>query len=233
MRARQSTDAALERRLSAELLASVRPVIRCVVARSLPFAGTLSPEDLAQVATIAVLRTIASYDATRGNQSFGEVAYFRAKAACAQFVRLHASDVHVSDGEHKGRTVRSSTVTRGNTILIHSMDIPSHFSDGYRDDDDVVDELEAALRELSGRDADAESPELALIAAERRALVFEAVRRLAPEQRELVSRVYGLNRPAQSVRSIAEAWKAPKSRIDRMLARVLEELRAMLVPGKL
>lgn len=67
-----------------------------------------------------------------------------------------------------------------------------------------------------------------MLAVERRARVFDAVRRLGPAQRELVSRVYGINRPAQSVRSVAEAWGAPKSRVDRMLVRALSELREQL-----
>ncbi len=93
----------------------------------------------------------------------------------------------------------------------------------------MFDELEAALYARSGRDGDDETPEAMLLAAESRALVFEAVRQLAPQQRELVSRVFGINRPAQSVRSVAEAWGAPKSRVDRMLARALGELREIIV----
>ena len=87
----------------------------------------------------------------------------------------------------------------------------------------------AALRALTGRDGETDNPELLLISAERRARVFEAVRHLAPDRRELVSRVFGINRPAQSVRSVAEAWGAPKSRVDRMLARTLSDLRELLV----
>ncbi|TQF14237.1 sigma-70 family RNA polymerase sigma factor [Myxococcus llanfairpwllgwyngyllgogerychwyrndrobwllllantysiliogogogochensis] len=232
MQAREDEDAALERRLSAELLRSVRPVIRRAVGKCLSFAGTLSPEDLEQVAVMAVLRTVDKFDPTRGRQSFGEVAYFRARTACEQYARLHASDVHPSDGAHKGRTVRSTTCTGSNAIRVQRIDIPSHFSDGALGCDPLVDALEAALGERSGRDADDETPEAMLLAAERRALVFEAVRQLASEQRELVSRVFGINRPAQSVRSVAEAWGAPKSRVDRMLARTLVELRELFVDAR-
>ncbi len=223
--ARASGNAVLERRLSAELLDSVRPLIRCIVGALLPIAGSLSPDDLAQVAAMAVLRAVSKYDATRGRQSFGQVAYFRARAACEQYARLHGTDVHLSDGAHKRRTVRSIHSNEGNVVRVHRMDIPSHFSDGASADDSWVDELESALREMSCLEPDGDTPEAELLSAERRALVFEAVRRLAPQQRELVSRVFGLNRPAQSVRSVAEAWGAPKSRVDRMLARALAELR--------
>ncbi|RKH58995.1 hypothetical protein D7X96_36020 [Corallococcus interemptor] len=68
-----------------------------------------------------------------------------------------------------------------------------------------------------------------LLAAERRARVFDAVRHLAPNRRELVSRVFGINWLAQSVRSVAESWEAPKSHVDRMLVRALADLRLMLV----
>ncbi|NTX41459.1 sigma-70 family RNA polymerase sigma factor [Myxococcus sp. CA033] len=228
MLAREDGDAALERLLLAELLVSVRPVIRRAVGKCLSFAGTLSPEDLEQVAVMAVLRTVDKFDPTRGRQSFGEVAYFRARTACEQYARMHASDVHLSDGAHKGRTVRSTSVTGSNASRVQCIDIPSHFSDGTQGCNPLVDALESALGERSGRDADEETPEALLLAAERRALVFEAVRRLAPEPRELVSRVFGINRPAQSVRSVAEAWGAPKSRVDRMLVRALVALRELI-----
>lgn len=229
MQARERADAASERYLSAELLVSVRPIIRSVIAALLPIAGSLLPDDLEQVAAMAVLRTVSKYDATRSRQSFGDVAYFRVRAACEQYARMHSSDVHLSDGAHKRRTVRSIHSSDRNVIRVHGIDRPSQNSDGDTGSEAWVGELEAALRAMSCLDADEETPEAKLLAAERRALVFDAVRRLAPEQRELVSRVFGLNRPAQSVRSVAEAWKAPKSRIDRMLARALAELREALV----
>ncbi|MCP3104648.1 sigma-70 family RNA polymerase sigma factor [Myxococcus sp. K15C18031901] len=214
--------------MSAELLVSVRPIIRRVVGALVSLAGSLSPEDLEQVAAMAVLRTVSKYDANRGRQSFGEVAYFRVRTACEQYARMHGSDVHLSDGAHKRRTVRSIHSADRNVIRVHRIDIPSHFSDGASEDASWVDELESALREMSCLESDGDTPEGELLEAERRALVLEAVRRLAPPKRELVSRVFGLNRPAQSVRSVAEAWGAPKSRVDRMLARALVELRELM-----
>lgn len=227
MVARGSGDALTERLLSAELLVSVRPVIKKVVKCAKRFAGSQSPEYLEQIAAIAVIRTVDKYDPTRGEQSFGEVAYFRARTACEQFARMHASDVHLSDGAHKGRTSRAARGER-EAIRVESTDAPAPTGDGTPSRARAADELEAALRALMGRDGDADNPELLLLAAERRARVFDAVRHLAPDRRELVSRVFGINRPAQSVRSVAEAWGAPKSRVDRMLARSLAELRELL-----
>lgn len=227
MLARRSGDALTERLLSAELLVSVRPVIKQVVKCAKRFAGSQSPEDLEQIAAIAVIRTVDKYDPTRGEQSFGEVAYFRARTACEQFARMHASDVHLSDGAHKGRTSRAARGER-EAIRVESTDAPAPTGDGTPSRARAADELEAALRALRGRDGDADNPEMLLIAAERRARVFDAVRHLAPDRRELVSRVFGINRPAQSVRSVAEAWGAPKSRVDRMLARSLADLRELL-----
>jgi RNA polymerase sigma factor (sigma-70 family) len=227
MLARRSGDALTERLLAAELLVSVRPVIKQVVKCAKRFAGSQSPEDLEQIAAIAVIRTIDKYDPTRGGQSFGEVAYFRARTACEQFARMHASDVHLSDGAHKGRTARAARGER-DAIRIESADAPAPAGDRSPGRARAGDELEAALRALTGRDGEVDNPELMLIAAERRARVFDAVRHLAPDRRELVSRVFGINRPAQSVRSVAEAWGAPKSRVDRMLARSLAELRELL-----
>jgi len=56
--------------------------------------------------------------------------------------------------------------------------------------------METVLHGLSDREADTDSPEGMLLAVEQRARVFDAVRGLAPDRRELVSRVYGINRPA-------------------------------------
>jgi RNA polymerase sigma factor (sigma-70 family) len=227
MLARRAGDSVSERLLSGELLRSVRPVIKRVVKCIKPFAGTQSSDDLEQVASIAVLRTIAKYDPTRGGQSFGEVAYFRARTACAQFARMHASDVHLSDGDHKGRTLRSA-LGEQNAIRVESTETSAPERDeppGHARGDMA---FEAAFRALTNREESAESPEAAAMAAELRAQVFEAVRRLAPARRELISRLYGINRPAESVRSVAEAWGASKSRVDRMLARALAELHELL-----
>ncbi|MCP3098999.1 sigma-70 family RNA polymerase sigma factor [Myxococcus sp. K15C18031901] len=229
VQAREDRDAELERVLSAELLVSVSPVIRRAVGCCLSFAGTVSPEDLAQVASMAVLRTVDKFDPTRGRQSFADVAYFRARTACEQYARMHASDVHLSDGAHKGRTLRSAQDTGSDATRVQCIDIPSHFSDGVLGNEPFIEALETSLRERSGREVDDETPEAMLLAAERRALVLDAVRRLSPEQLDLVSRVFGLGCPAQSVRSVAEAWGAPKSRVDRMLVRVLDELRLLLL----
>ncbi|WP_246137479.1 hypothetical protein [Myxococcus llanfairpwllgwyngyllgogerychwyrndrobwllllantysiliogogogochensis] len=81
---------------------------------------------------------------------------------------------------------------------------------------------------MSAVDAGDETPEALLLAGERRALVLGAVRRLSREHQELVSRVFGLHGSPQSVRSLAEAWGTPKSRVNRMLASALEELRELL-----
>lgn len=171
MLARRSGDALTERLLAAELLVSVRPVIKQVIKVAKRFAGSQSPEDLEQIAAIAVSRTVDKYDPTRGGQSFGEVAYFRARTACEQFARMHASDVHLSDGAHKGRTAR---VARGEreAIRVESTDAPVPTGDGSSGRARAGDELEGALRALTGRDGDTENPELLLISAERRARVF-------------------------------------------------------------
>ncbi|NPD22145.1 sigma-70 family RNA polymerase sigma factor [Corallococcus exiguus] len=138
------------------------------------------------------------------------------------------ADLYLSDGAHKGRTVRGERSERS-AIRVESTDAITPDVDRALGADWLWHEVEGALRGLNGRDADDENPELMLLAAERRARVFEAVRYLAPDRRDLVSRVFGINRPAQSVRSVAEAWGAPKSRVDRMLVRALADLRLMLV----
>ena len=228
MRARRTSDALTKRLLFAVLLVSARLVIKQVVKLAWRFAGSSSPEDLELLAATVVLRTLGKYDLTSGGQSFGEVAYFRARTACEQFARMHASDVHLSDGAHKGRTVRGERSERP-AIRVESTDAVTPDVDRAIGADWPWLEVEGALRGLNGREADDENPELMLLAAERRARVLEAVRCLAPDRRELVSRVFGINRPAQSVRSVAEAWGAPKSRVDRMLVRALADLRLMLV----
>lgn len=226
MLARRTGDKVSERLLSAELLVSVRPVIKKVVKLAQRHAGSQSPEDLEQTAAIAVLRTVEKYDPLRGGQSFGEVAFFRARTACEQFGRMHGNDIHPSDGAHKGRTAGG---TPANAIRVESTDAPAPANDAKPRRSRLSDEVEVALQVLAGEGSESNSPELRLLAAERRGLVINAVRYLAPDRRELVCRVYGINRPAQSVRSVAEAWGAPKSRVDRLLVKALADLREQLV----
>ncbi|QSQ18335.1 sigma-70 family RNA polymerase sigma factor [Myxococcus landrumensis] len=228
MRARASGDAALERRLSEEMLKSVRPIIRRVIGSLLARAGSLEPRDLEQVAREAVLRALTKYDDTRGSQSFGEVAFFRIRSACEQHTRMHSSDVHLSDGDYKRRTLRTRAREERSVVRVQSLDSPSQFSDDSSVAESRSGELEASLREMSGVDAGDESPEALLLAAERRALVLGAMRRLSSENQELVSLVFGFDGAPQSVRSLAEAWGTPKSRVNRMLASALEELRELL-----
>lgn len=228
MLARRTGDALTVRLLFAWLLVSTLLVIKQVVKLAWRFAGTQTSGDLDQIAPIAVLRTIEKYDPTKGGQSFGEVAYFRARTACEQCARMHASDVHLSDGAHKGRTVGGERGERP-TIRVESTDATTPEADRVTGKTWLWQEVEGALRVLGSKDADDENPELMLLAAERRGRVFEAVRCLAPDRRDLVSRVFGINRPAQSMRFVAEAWGAPKSRVDRMLVRALADLRLMLV----
>lgn len=227
MSARASGNVALERQLSAELLVSVRPFIRRVLFTLRPGTASMA-EDLEQVAAEAVLRAIAVYDPTRGSQSFGEVAYFRARAACDHYARLHTTDVHLSDGEHKGRTMRAAPITGRKSVHVHFVDVSSQSTDVDGQQAPWIDELESAIREMSCRESKSDTPEAGLLVAERRALVFEAVQRLAPRKRELVLRVFGLNCPAQSARAVAESWGTSKSSVDRMLARALDELRELL-----
>lgn len=229
MLARSTGNKAAERLHSTQLLESVRPVIKQAVKATHWFAGSQTPEDLEQIASIAVLRTVDKFDPKRGRQSFGEVAYFRARTACEQFARMHAADVHLSDGAHKGRTVRGPPPTT-EPVRVISADTTRTTVDEPPGRARVASELELALRVLV-EDDESSNPELMLLATERRARVLEAVRHLAPARRELVSRVYGINQAAQSVRSVAEAWGAPKSRVDRMLAKALAELRERLEDG--
>ncbi|WP_242588745.1 hypothetical protein [Corallococcus macrosporus] len=105
-----------ERLLFAVLLVSARLVIKQVVKLAWRFAGSPSPEDLELIAAFVVLRAFGKYDPTRGGQSFGEVAYFRAGTACEQFARMNASDVHLSDGAHKGRTVGGSLASAPRSV---------------------------------------------------------------------------------------------------------------------
>lgn len=156
-----------------------------------------------------------------------------ASAKCPDCLRavcwMRRAGVDVSDGAHKGR--RATPVgSEHPSIQVASADKP--VAEDHRAARVTVHaEREDALRTYSGREADHEEPELLLLAAEDRAALLAAIGRLAPQSRELLGRVYGINYSAQSVRSVAELWGAPKSRVDRMLARALAELREQLVPA--
>jgi RNA polymerase sigma factor for flagellar operon FliA len=130
-------------------------------------------------------------------------------------------------GAHKGRTEKSKGRDHG-PVRCESLGAPA--ADAERDPGRarLVDEAEAALRALDVNSPAAADPATLCLAAERRALVFDAVRHLSPARRELICRVYGINRRAEVVREVSGSWGAAKSRVDRMLVKALADLRELL-----
>jgi len=87
---------------------------------------------------------------------------------------MHAADVNLSDGAHKGRTAKGRQAERG-PVRVESTDAATAEADRGNGRVGLWDEVEAALRVQNGQGLDGEDPELLLLAAERRAAVFEAL----------------------------------------------------------
>lgn len=226
---RAAGDAAGEKQLTGELLVTLRPVFWSVIKRVRARAGTLSAQDLEQVCAMAVIKSLDRYDAARGRQGFGPFAWFQALNACNEHIRLHAADVHVSEWAAKGRTVRQAEGREASAprVAVDSFDAPAPGQDASRGSGTLA-RIEAARSAQPGHDAQP-TPEALLEQAQLHASLHELVDALPRKEQELVSRVYGLNgKPSQSVRSLAQEWDAPKSRLDRMLARALDALRRAL-----
>lgn len=200
------------RERAGELLERVRPEIKRAARRYAKIAGSLSLGDLEQIASIEALKAIDRY--SRGCSSdFPTFVYLRAKTKCREHAGLHGSDVHASNCAQRGKTKRAGNV---------KMRVLS--ADDYQAPRELARALEEALR----IDRPKSDLEAAVVAREDEARVFDAVRRLPHQQRELVCRRFGLNRPEQSIRGVAAEWGVSHVRLVRMLGKTLGDLRGTL-----
>lgn len=221
----QAADPAEAKRLTNDLLQVLQPFLRVVSNRFSPTArGSLSVEDLMQVGGMEALKLVPKYDhARRGSQTFEDLLFRRAVRACMDQVRMHASDVHVSDGAARNRGVKKVGLavvvnSRDNVDTVHRLD-----KRGMADFSNVPSSFEgSSIR--SGQEEAAETPESLLSEQQEAQLMRAAVYRLPAAQREIVCEVYGIGRPTASLREVARKLDVNRAR----LAGLLEEAQAAL-----
>ncbi|MCP3060961.1 sigma-70 family RNA polymerase sigma factor [Myxococcus sp. K38C18041901] len=203
------------RRLSGELLVQMEPALRTLVRRFAKSRGSLSVDDLVQVARLEAVKALDTYrPEKKGSQCFVSWATWRARRVLREHVRLHAVDVRPSDAAQRGRT-RSGRTDAPTAVI--SRDEPRESQSGA--------ELEAhdAARAMEYLTA-----EELLSVGEQVARMYFALAEMEPLVRELVSRVYGLGRTRQSIRDLAREWGMPRWRLDALLARARVRLRRKL-----
>lgn len=231
--ARATGDRGGERLLAGELVESMAGFLRKLVVQVASRAGCLSLTDLDQIAAIAMLKASGTFDPDRG-QTFGQFAAYGVRRALEEQIRLHSADVCVSDAAARGRTVRQAQGKEGAapTVAVVSKDEPKRNEESEDCNRSTSRGLEAAQRAYMALDDGHDSPEALYAEAEERQHLVEALDLLSPQDRDLVVRSYGLGGQAkQSARDICVSWGLPetqKSRVDRMLARAIAQLRDLL-----
>lgn len=209
---RDSGDTECERNLSNSLMGMLMPQLRQVAGQFEKSRGSLSREDLVQVAAIEAVKAIETYQRSkRGGQSFGTWVVWRARRAIMDQIRLHRADMCLPDRAQRGKGKWQRSVD------VVSRDAPeqSHATSATRSQD-AASALEA------------DSIEDVLIAHERCVLVQRALSQMEPQLEELIARVYGIGLPRESTRAVAARWCMSRRRLDELLAQAHDELRERL-----
>jgi RNA polymerase sigma factor (sigma-70 family) len=198
------------------LLARLEPVIRTIAHQVMTSGrtGSLEIEDLLQVGRIAAFKQIRSFvEGTHGN-TLERWCSFRITAEMKELVRLQSADVTVSDHAQRGHLgVEAATIK----VEVSSRDAVKLKSDG-----------EERRRVIPRNEVEFADPEMLFGSEEVRMRVEQAVHKLPPEERELVTWHYGFGVPEKSIRELAHAWKQPRSRMVAMLNRAKAHLAALL-----
>lgn len=200
-----------------ELLTELKPIVEKVARRFTASArGSLSHDDLVQVGSIAALAIIDRYDPTRerGRSMLEQMVYREAMRECTQHIRLHSSDVHMSDNAARGRTKKTGEATR-----VLSLDAPSGGGDGAEDGATLYDAF--GVEETT-------TAEHMLIGEQTNVQIKALVHNLPHEQRALVRWVYGIGQPAASIRDVAIQLRVSRAYVAAVLAEARRALKAML-----
>ncbi len=209
---RASGDAQSEREYSGQLMDVLMPELRKLACDFDKSRGSLSREDLVQVAAMEAVKAVDTYQRSkRGEQSFATWVKWRAHRAIMDQIRLHRADVCLPDRAQRGKGKWQQAVD------LVSKDAPEQ-------------ELSrSATRKNDERRArEADSLVSVLIAHERSVLVQRALAELEPQQEELLSRIYGIGMPREGTRAVATRWGMSRRRVDELLAQAHDELRARL-----
>lgn len=230
----QTTPSEITRRnLGNRILGLLQPLFRKVASRFTPSArGSLALEDLEQVAAIEAFKCLSKYDAARARSTTFEAFVYRyAKQRCAEHVRLHATDVHVSDWTGRGRKAVNGVERTGkkseDRVTVHSTsDVHNRETNGAAMADGYGPRENGVSGTWGDSAEDVDTPEALLEGAQTSAELAEAIARLPAEKRDLVREAFGIGTtdPA-SLRDIARRRRVPRSRLATELEEVLVELR--------
>jgi RNA polymerase sigma factor for flagellar operon FliA len=229
--ARRCGETASAKRLSNELIALLLPILKKGARRYLRSAGSLSLDDLLQVASIEAFKCIDRFDASRG-QTFEQWCYWRVKCAIEEQLRLHSSDVHVSEHDSRGRSKRSKRTGFAASVSLVSRDSPGKSPEG----DDCSRSLSKGMSKLQGAEhidaslsSEPATPEQLFQSEEDKQRIVIALRTLPRLDREIVQRFYGIgHEEEESVRHISEVLHIPRARCDGVLKRSVALLRTVL-----
>ncbi|WP_338865163.1 sigma-70 family RNA polymerase sigma factor [Myxococcus stipitatus] len=205
-------DAKSERELSAQLMDMLMPQLRRLAGEFEKSRGSLSREDLVQVAAMEAIKAVETYQrAKRGEQSFRMWVKWRARRAIMDQIRHHRADVCLPD-----------RAQRGKGKCQRSVDLIS------RDEPSQALGWSATRKHDDARAQEADGLEALLIAHERCVLVQRALAELEPQLAELLSCLYGIGRPQEGTRAVAIRWRMPRHRVEELLAQAHDELRELL-----
>lgn len=232
---RRCGDVRGERRRSNDLMRLMRPLLAKGVRRYKSAFGSLSEDDLVQVASLAAFRCVESFDSTRG-QTFEQWSYFSVNRAIKDHVARHSGDVAVTEGDRRGRTKRSKSIDFEAGVLVLNRD--SRFGQFFGGDQQQRDQYGLEGGATSPGDVCSQcswdddqsppTPEQLLADEQSKARVYAALRTLPRSTRDIVQRAWGIGCDKQSVREIERVVKIPRARIAAVLDSTLVVLRKVL-----
>lgn len=168
---------------------------------------SLTRDDLVQVAAVTLFGQLAKYDPSR--YEFKPWLLVVATRGMQRYVEAHGREVRVPEGVRRGRAKVGHTglsfISRDALLEARPDAVPSWERTGER-----------------------ESAELELMAHERKVALWNAVRALPAQRRELVCLTYGINRPRVSMRNIARETGAPRAGLAKLLGAAQADLRGQL-----
>lgn len=230
----QGSKGKAQTRLADLIMRLLQPTIRRVAMRFGASArGSLSKEDLEQVASIEAFKFFSKYDhSSAGSTSFEQHVYRRALRACVEHTRMHATDVRVGDWTSRARRTVAG-VTKNGKLEQRRIHVQSRDASGDGGDSDFEGARELddggsaySLARSGAITEDPSNPEAMLSTAELRQDLAEAMSSLTPEARELVRDSFGIGRDdVVSLRANADRKHVPRSRLADELEQALEVLR--------
>jgi RNA polymerase sigma factor (sigma-70 family) len=221
-----------------DVVAQHMGIVRAVAHRyrglGLPF------DDLVQEGAIGLLAAIDGFRPDRG-ASFSTYAHLRIRNAVTRSLTDHARTLRLP----KSIVERRHSLARADELVGsdgHRPTVDELASASGLREHEVVDALAAPARvasldaplpdgttlEALVRDPAAADPEARVLADERHRLVARAVRRLAPRQRQVISRYYGLSRAPESLVEIGTELHVSPERARAIRNEALRDLGVQL-----